>query len=99
MSKPVLFTPIAVEELLEAQDWYESQLPGLGTRFRNTVDTTVASIAAQPMRYPIVFQEIVHRALLRPFPYSLFFCIEPDIVLVIACFHTRRDPKQWQQRI
>ncbi|MGI8991542.1 MAG: hypothetical protein ACR2I2_18420 [Bryobacteraceae bacterium] len=38
------------------------------------------------------------RALLRRFPYTLFFTIEGNTLLVIACFHASRDPRQWQQR-
>jgi hypothetical protein len=35
----------------------------------------------------------------RGFPYGLFFRFEPDVVIVLACFHASRDPQQWQQRI
>jgi hypothetical protein len=45
-----------------------------------------------------VFQD-VHCARLRTFPYSLFFRIETDFSVVIACFNGSRDPQRWQQRI
>jgi len=35
---------------------------------------------------------------LRRFPYSLFFIVEDETLLVIACFHASRDPLQWQKR-
>jgi hypothetical protein len=35
---------------------------------------------------------------LRRFPYSLFFVIEDETLIVIACFHGSRDPAQWQTR-
>jgi len=39
-----------------------------------------------PRQFPIVFKN-VRRALLRRFPYSLFFVVEGDDLTVIACFH------------
>jgi hypothetical protein len=38
----------------------------------------------------------VRRAPLRRFPYSLFFVIENEALLVIACFHGSRDPARWR---
>ena len=41
----------------------------------------------------------IHRARLKVFPYALLFVIEADMLLVIACFHSSRDPQRWQQRV
>jgi plasmid stabilization system protein ParE len=98
LSLPILFTQAAVSELIEAQDWYETKRPGLGAEFRQGVDAVVATIAEQPELYSVVFRN-VRRARLRRFPYGLFFCIKPDAVFIIACFHASRDPQQWQGRI
>jgi hypothetical protein len=38
-----------------------------------------------PRQFPSVFKN-VRCALLRRFPYSLFFVIEDDALVVIACF-------------
>jgi len=38
---PVLFTETAGAELIDAQDWYEAQAPGLGRRFRAEIDSVV----------------------------------------------------------
>jgi plasmid stabilization system protein ParE len=34
----------------------------------------------------------------RRFPYALFFRIVDGTVHVVACFHSSRDPRQWQRR-
>jgi plasmid stabilization system protein ParE len=44
-----------------------------------------------------VFEE-VRRAVVRRFPYAVFYKIEPQQVVVLAVFHSRRDPKSWQAR-
>ena len=94
---PVSFTQAARVELIEAQDWYEREVRGLGRRFRQAIDAMVERVSCTPEQFPIVYKN-VHRALLRRFPYSLYFVLEDDAVLVIACFHASRDPSHWQRR-
>jgi len=50
-----------------------------------------------PERYPLV-RGTVRRALLRRFPYAVFFVATADFVSVLACMHARRDPRRWQER-
>jgi plasmid stabilization system protein ParE len=95
---PVVFTLPARTELIDAQDWYEREAPGLGRSFRAAVDTVVERMGANPQQFPIAYKSI-RRALLRRFPYALMFVIEADETLtVIACFHGSRDPAHWQKR-
>jgi plasmid stabilization system protein ParE len=93
----VIFTQAARWELIEAQDWYEGEAPGLGRHFCAALDALTGRMTANPRQFPVVFKD-VRRALLRRFPYSLFFVIEGETLLVIACFHASRDPTQWQNR-
>jgi plasmid stabilization system protein ParE len=93
----VVFTPAAKAEFIEAQDWYEGEAKGTGRRFRQAIDVLVERMSANPQQFPVVFKN-VRRALLRRFPYSLFFVLEDQTALVIACFHASRDPVQWQER-
>jgi plasmid stabilization system protein ParE len=93
----VRFTQTARAELIEAQDWYEAEASGLGRRFREAIDALTERMSANPLQFPMLYKN-VRRALLRRFPYSLFFVIEDDTLLVIACFHASRDPSHWQKR-
>jgi plasmid stabilization system protein ParE len=94
----VLFTVAARAELIDAQDWYEAQAPGLGRRFRAEIDSVVQRMSDNPRQFPVVFKTL-RRARAKKFPYALFFLIEPDTLLVVACFHSSRDPRQWQKRV
>jgi toxin ParE1/3/4 len=95
----VIFTPIARQELIDAQEWYESEAPGLGRRFFAAVDTVIERMTANSRQFPVVHRNI-RRALLKHFPYALIFLIEDDDGLtVIACFHGSRDPVSWQRRV
>jgi len=95
---PVTFTPRVRAELIDAQDWYENEAPGLGRRFRAALEAVVEHMGANPRQFPMIYKG-VRRALLRRFPYALMVVIEADETLaVIACFHGSRDPAHWQKR-
>jgi plasmid stabilization system protein ParE len=87
----------AEADILEAARWYEERSAGLGTEFLRAVDVTLAEISRIPERYPVVRGE-ARRALLRRFPYGVYFVVTPGLVSVIACMHARRDPRRWQER-
>jgi plasmid stabilization system protein ParE len=93
----VIFIQAAREELIDAQDWYEGEAAGLGRRFRQAIDGLIERMIENPRQFPIVLKN-VRRALLRRFPYSLFFVAEDEALIVIACFHASRDPSHWQKR-
>lgn len=96
--RPVIFIQPARTELVEAQDWYERESPGLGRRFRAAVDDTVERIRDNPLQFPIVHRNL-RRALLHRFPYALMFVLQADeTVTVIACFHGSRAPMVWHKR-
>jgi plasmid stabilization system protein ParE len=85
------------EELNDAHSWYESQKPGLGDEFLDCVDETVNRISQMPESYLIVYGDI-RRAVVRRFPYAVYYRIVSSRVIVTAIFHGRRDPKSWQTR-
>ncbi len=94
----ILVQPEAQEEIAEAYHWYENRSQGLGTEFVRAVEARFAAIQRNPTTYPEVHKQ-VRRALLRRFPYSIFYIIDEQSIIVRACFHASRDPKRWQNRI
>ena len=81
----------------EAMGWYQKQKEGLEAEFQVAVDQMVERIAAAPLRFSPVRGEI-RRALLRRFPYALHFVPEPNVIIVLAVFHTKRDPRHLEGR-
>ena len=55
---PVRFTEAARTELIDAQDWYEAEVPGLGDRFRAKIDNIVGRMAANPRQFPTGFSPL-----------------------------------------
>jgi plasmid stabilization system protein ParE len=94
---PVVWLPEASTELNEAQAWYGSIGTDLGLRFALAVEEAVEIIAANPFRFAKMHGER-RRAGVKRFPYGVFFQVEDNRIVVIACFHGRRNPKRWQTR-
>lgn len=81
----------AADELREAKRWYDSQRIGLGRDFAAEVAQTVRAARETPERFPFV-EGKVQRALLKRFPFGVFFRVRQDELVVIAVFHLRRNP-------
>ena len=90
----VVFRDTAEQQLLQAQVWYESQRAGLGIEFARSVDAAISRVARQPLAAPVVYEN-VHRVVLKRFPYSVFYLIEPQQLVILSCLHTRRNPAAW----
>lgn len=89
--------PAAAADIDEAFLWYQTQRPGLGHEFLAAADTLIDAIAEHPLRYPVVRRN-TRRALLRRFPYAMYFRIYDNVIVVVACMHGRRNPRRWQVR-
>jgi toxin ParE1/3/4 len=63
--------------------------------FVGEVDTALARIVANPEQYEVVHREIRH-AILRRFPYGVFYSIRASRISVFAVLHLKRDEIQWK---
>ena len=97
MTYKVIVRPEAEREIQEAFDWYEERDEGLGLEFLRAADACLSTVQRNPASSPIVHEQ-VRRALLRKFPYALFYLVREDTVVVLACFHAKRSPADWLRR-
>ena len=98
MKLPVRLTASAIADIEQARDWYERQNLGLGVNFVQQVDEAILRIAANPLLFQKAVQD-VRRARVQRFPYGIFYRVEMDELVVIACIHHRRDRKLLQARV
>lgn len=98
MTVPVFIRRAAELDLERIEDWYDGQQAGLGREFRDAVDTVIARIAENPRAYPDRYHG-ARRALLRRFPYVLWYRAFEAFVVVLACVHGRRDPRAIRPRL
>ena len=98
MTLHIVFRRAAKSEFEEAAVWYDEQRFGLGEEFIVEIEQAIANAAAAPQRYPIVFGDI-RRTVARRFPFSVYFRVRSDAMVVLAVFHGRRNPAIWQRRV
>lgn len=97
MSLPIVFRRAARAEFDDAADWYEQRRTGRGALFSAAVRQVLDRIADQPELYAEVFQD-VREAPVMGYPYCVYYRVESGQLLVLAVFHTSRDPSNWQGR-
>ena len=78
-------------------DWYEKEQAGLGQDFLDELRATYDRVAGAPLAYQGL-RSGIRRALVRRFPYAVYFIAEGDVVIVLAVLHVNRDPAEWQRR-
>jgi plasmid stabilization system protein ParE len=94
---PLSVNPQAEEEAQKAARWYEDESQGLGVAFLELAEQTLTAISENPLRFPLVYRD-VRRALLKRFPYGVFFRVRSNGIRVLAIMHLSRDTSRWQRR-
>jgi plasmid stabilization system protein ParE len=87
----------ARQDLEQAVAWYEVQLPDLGRQFRVEVYRTFDNVIARPELYP-KSRVATRKAVLRRFPYLIFYLVETNRIVVVAVFHAKRDQDELTRR-
>ncbi|MGN6110326.1 MAG: hypothetical protein ACTHU0_34805 [Kofleriaceae bacterium] len=97
MSYQLSLRPRALAAVKVARERYA--LVGHGASFVAELDAVFEVMQAMPLRFPIAYGTI-RRALLRRYPFAVFFRIRPDSehVVVLAVFPQRGDPVQWPKK-
>ncbi|MGH7305594.1 MAG: type II toxin-antitoxin system RelE/ParE family toxin [Candidatus Rokuibacteriota bacterium] len=84
-------------DIAAAYQWYETERAGLGLEFLDQLSTAYDRIAEDPFKYQNL-ESGIRRALLRRFPYAVYFAVESDVIVILAVLHVSRDPVEWQRR-
>lgn len=96
MRYSLVLLPAAESELDDAALWYERRRRGLGHALIEEVQEVFRRILAQPDSFEIADNEI-RRASVDRFPYSVYYRVKADQVVVISVFHSSRDPAIWHR--
>lgn len=98
MKRRLIILPAALEEIDEAAAWYKPRRRFLARAFVETVNSGIEAIAETPERFPILEGEARH-LVLPQFPYSIIYTATDEEVVIVSCFHQRRDPDEWKRRL
>jgi plasmid stabilization system protein ParE len=97
VTRTLIVRPEAEADLAASKLWYEELHDGLGARFLEEVDTTIRRIQSNPMAFGLVRGKL-RRALLRRFPFGVFYVLTKEHIVVVAVLHAARDPRLWGKR-
>lgn len=98
MPTPVRLKDAAVEDLTEIYAWYERQRSGLGEELLAAVRNSLDSIGRHPLANAVVRRDY-RRALVKRFPYSIFYKVTEHEIIVRAVMHNSRNPETWKGRL
>lgn len=90
----VVFSKLASLELEDAIAFYETELAGLGFRFKEEIKSSILRIKEHPEAWSIERDEI-RKALLHRFPYKILYAIEKEKIIILAIAHQHRKPHYW----
>lgn len=84
----------AALEFKEAYVWYEEQKAGLGEEFGVAINGTIAKILNHPYHYKKSYKNY-HEVVVNRFPFLIVYAVKEQEmeIIIIAIFHTSRNPK------
>jgi plasmid stabilization system protein ParE len=94
----LLLRPQSYIDLEESFQWYSNQQNNLGLNFLKQVEICFEKIKSNPYSYQLIKKKL-RRAIVKKFPYGIFYQIENKEIIVFAIFHLSRDPKSIKRRI
>lgn len=97
MVRRLVVQPQCDLDIQAAAVWYEDQRSGLGASFLEELDHVFGRIVNNPRQFPRLEDE-VQRALLRRFPYGVYFHAGEGNIHVLAVLHLHRHPEMWKSR-
>ena len=88
----------AEAEAEEAVVYFDEQRPGLGDRFEQDLQETLAFVVERPLSGKRL-SENVRQTRFRTFRYNLIYVIDGEELIIVAVAHHRRRPGYWLGRI
>jgi plasmid stabilization system protein ParE len=96
--KRIIFAAEAADDIASAYRWHEEREIGLGEEFLRAIAASISLILRQPELYPIALDNF-RRAILRRFPYEIFYEVAEKNLIVHAVFNCSQDPERWKRRL
>ena len=97
MKYSIVFNQNVEADLADSYDYYEIQLPGLGSEFLLSVEAGINAISRDPLHFQKVHKN-KRKMNLKRFPFGIFYLISEETVLILAIVHLTRNPKVWKSR-
>lgn len=87
----------ARKEFIEAAEYYENQVVGLGNEFIYEVENVLDIIEHNPLA-GMKISTNERRFLTNRFPYGIVYSMENNLIKIFAIMDLRRKPGYWKHR-
>jgi len=87
------YTDRAADDLESAFEWYEIKRRGLVFEFLDCIESALQNIISNPEMYQIRYS-CFRGSVIRRFPFSIFYTIEADEIIIHSVFDNRQDTQK-----
>ncbi len=87
------YTDRAKDDIELAFEWYEKQKRGLGFDFLDCIEMSLPNILSFPNMYDVCYSNF-RRCVIGRFPFSIFYTMEGEEIVIHSVFDNRQDPKK-----
>jgi plasmid stabilization system protein ParE len=98
MTRGLVIRPEAEADAIEAASWYEQKSKASAARFVRELRSALEKIINNPLQYQTVEFEM-RRAPVAGFPYGILYVVSDEEIVVLSCFHGKRDPARRRERL
>jgi toxin ParE1/3/4 len=91
MSYRLIIIPQAEEDIQQAVFWYQTEKEGLGSDFLAVLSEQLQLIEQHPYQYAVRYKDL-RAAVLRKFPYLIYYRIAGQTIRVLAVLHAKQNP-------
>src|SRR5690606_6528986 len=103
VSRSIRFEPEALGDIAGAVRYYNRERRGLGTEFRQAVNSRVLALRRFPNSGALVehvtTSVVTRQVRARQFPYLIVYVVTDDAIRVVAVAHEKRLPAFWVGRL
>jgi plasmid stabilization system protein ParE len=85
----IAYSPTAIEELLEIENYLESQDFGAKQRFRDEFDAELEPLLLFPESAPVIYKPNIRKRLMKRFRYKKI-AVENEYLVVLHVIHPRQ---------
>lgn len=98
--KQYLFHPEALAEYEAAATWYQSRSVDAAHEFVTAIEYGIRTIRELPKAWPAWSGgNDVRVRFLNAIRYSIMYLDEPEVIVIVAITHQRRNPSYWSGRL
>ncbi len=91
MQYKIEFRRLATYEILDAFDWYELQMEGLGFEFLDDLELFQKKLDLNPTSFGY-YDKPIRQGQLERFPYTIIYEIFDSTIIIYSVFMYKQDP-------